>query len=345
MSQLAPAVIGRLTPNTSSNEPLPFDGRQLITFTDARQGTARHAANIQVASERSYIRSFLYHFVQERPLPDQERLGEIQARIERLRASGDPVLMSMIPELEAQRRAASGEAKPKSWKAMVARLADQETVASFLKDVWQPREESFGEAKRLAEFLLYREIMRRPVKANSAETLGLVQLLMPQDVGETSLPHAASKLGLGLGDWRDLLRLLLTHFVRTNVILDFPARQWMRWIDRRQSQISVQRRRDRNAPSSKFVRFWPGPYGKSPTRVVRLLLQGLALDIRDRAVQDEVEELFDAAWTAFLRHMTATQDGGYRFRLSDLYVAPLENAFWCPITRRIVDTTFRGLSP
>ncbi|MDX8541538.1 DEAD/DEAH box helicase [Mesorhizobium abyssinicae] len=345
MSQVVPSVIGCLTPNTSGNEPLPFDGRQLITFTDARQGTARHAANIQVASERSYIRSFLYHFAQERPLPDQERLGGLQDRIERLRASGDSVLMSMIPELEAQLRAASGMAEPKSWKSLVERLADQETVAGFLKDVWQPREESFGEAKRLAEFLLYREIMRRPVKANSAETLGLVQLLMPQDVGATSLPPAASKLGLSSGDWRDILRLLLTHFVRTNVILDFPARQWMRWIDRRQSQISVQRRRDRNAPSSKFVRFWPGPYGKIPTRVVRLVTQGLALDIRDRAVQDEIEELFDAAWTGFLRYMTPTSDGGYRFRLTDLYVAPLENAFWCPITRRIVDTTFRGLSP
>ena len=44
--------------------------------------------------------------------------------------------------------------------------------------------------------------------------------------------------------------------------------------------------------------------------------------------------------------MTPTPDGqGYRFRLSELHVGPLQHAFWCPTTRRIVDTTFRGYSP
>ncbi len=345
MSQLVPTILGRLTPNSASNEPLPFRGRQMITFTDARQGTARHAANIQIASERSYTRSFLYHFVQERPPVDEDKLAQLKTRIERLRASGDPELIAMIPDLEEQVRAASGGSSAKPWPSLVQRLAGQDTVGAFLKEVWEPREESFGEPAKLAEFLLYREIMRRPVKANSAETLGLVQLLMPEDTVQTSLPPAASRLGLGISDWRDLLRLLLTHFLRTNVILDFPARQWMRWIDRRQSQIAVQRRRDRNTSYSKFVRFWPGPYGKSPTRVIRLLSQALTLDLQDPAVQDDVEQLFDAAWTTFLRHMTPMQDGGYRFRLSDLHLGPLENAFWCPTTRRIVDTTFRGLSP
>lgn len=346
MSQITPAVVGRLTANMSSNEPLPFDGRQLITFTDARQGTARHAANIQVASERSYIRSFLYHYSQERPPSDEGKIRELDARIERLRVLGDPMLMAMIPDLEAQRQAASGAAVPKSWKAMVERLAGQETVANFFRSVWEPRDESFADPATLAEFLLYREIMRRPVRANSAETLGLLQLLLPQDVAETPLPAAATKLGLTLADWRNLLRLLLTHFVRTNVILDFPARRWMPWIDRRQAQILVQRRRDWNAPSSKYIRFWPSPHAKRPTRVVRLVVQALSLDITDRSVQDDLEALLDAAWMVFLRYMTPTPDGqGYRFRLSELFVAPLERAFWCPTTRRIVDTTFRDFSP
>lgn len=346
MSQITPSVVGRLSPNTTSNEPLPFDGRQLITFTDARQGTARHAANLQVASERSYVRSFLYHFVQERPFSDDEKIRTLDTRIAGLRKLGDPDLLAMIPDLEAQRRAASGEMVPKSWKTLVERFAGQETVATFLKNVWEPRDEIFGNPTTLAEFLLYREIMRRPVKANSAETLGLIQLLMPQDLGETPLPSAATKLGLTVSDWRDLLRLLLTHFVRTNVILDFPARQWMRWIDRRQAQILVQRRRDRSVPSSKYIRFWPGPYAKTPTRVVRLVSQVLGLQLDDRTVQDDLEELLDAAWKAFLRYMTPTPDGqGHRFRLSELHVGALERAFWCPTTRRIVDTTFRGHSP
>ncbi|TIS83423.1 MAG: hypothetical protein E5W99_15240, partial [Mesorhizobium sp.] len=36
---------------------------------------------------------------------------------------------------------------------------------------------------------------------------------------------------------------------------------------------------------------------------------------------------------------------GFRLRLGDMNVTPIERAFWCPNTRRLVDTTFRGLSP
>ena len=344
MSQITPGVVGRLSPHGSSNEPLPFGGRQLITFTDARQGTARHAANIQVTSERSYIRSFLYHYVQQRPPRNDREVARLEALISKLTASGDHDLMAMIPSLEADKRKAEGAAVPKKWSDLVQRLADEETVATFLKSIWTERDESFDDPARLAEFLLYREIMRRPVRANSAETLGLVQLLMPQDMSETALPPAASKLGLSLADWQDVLRLILTHFVRTNVILDFDARRWIRWIDRRQAQILVQRRREPNAPTPPRTRFWPAPYGRRLTRVVRLVVQGLGLDPTDRSVQDDLEELFSAAWTVFLRYMT-TAPGGHRFRLSEVLVAPLERAFWCPTTRRILDTTFRGFSP
>lgn len=344
MSQITPGVVGRLSPNTTTNHPLPFDGRQLITFTDARQGTARHAANIQVTSERSYIRSFLYHLAQERPPRDEEKVATLERQISKFKASEDPDFLAMIPGLEAQKRQAEGAAAPKTWSELVQRLAGQETVANFLKSIWAEREETFAEPARLAEFLLYREIMRRPVRSNSAETLGLVQLLLPQDVAETPLPPAAAKLGLTLADWRDLLRLILTHFVRTNVILDFDARRWMRWIDRRQAQIVVQRRREPNGPTPPYTRFWPNPYGRRLTRVVRVVVQALGVDPTDRSVQDDLEEVFEAAWTAFLRYMTP-QPEGYRFRLSEVLVAPLETAFWCPTTRRIVDTTFRGLSP
>ena len=58
----APFLIGRITPDLVArltkrkHSRLPLDGRQLITFTDARQGTARRAANIQVTAERGFLR-------------------------------------------------------------------------------------------------------------------------------------------------------------------------------------------------------------------------------------------------------------------------------------------------
>lgn len=342
MSQITPGVVGRLSPKLDGNEPLPFDGRQLITFTDARQGTARHAANIQIASERGYIRSFLYHFAQERPARDEERVAELDAKIAKLSAMGD--MDDVVATLTAERAKASGHAAPKTWQSLVQRLANQETVAEFLRSIWVEREPQFADASTLAEFLLYREIMRRPVRANSAETLGIVRLIVPPvDAPDASLPREAAQLGLSTEDWRDFVRLLVTHFLRTNVILDFPHR-WMRWIDRRQALIHVIRRRERGERTPDYTRVWPDPTSRRPTRVVRLLTQALGVDREDAIVQDDLEALFEAAWSKLLPSMTGSPDG-YRFRLSALDVAPLENAWWCPTTRRIVDTTFRGLSP
>lgn len=341
MGQITPGLVSRLTPKTS-NEPLPLDGRQLITFTDARQGTARHAANIQVTSERSFVRSFLYHFVQEGRSGDPARVAELDAQIAAIR--DNPTLKSVLPLLEQERARAAGGGVTRPWKDLVSRLAASDTVKDFLHDIWVDREEAFDDPQRLAEFLLYREIMRRPVRANSAETLGLVRLVIPGvDGAPIVLPSPAVRLGLAEEDWRDLLRLLVTHFLRTNVILDFDAERWMPWIDRRQSQIKV-KLREPNTPAPPKTRYWPHPYGNRLTRVVRMVVQALSLDVEQQSVRDDLEDLLSAAWSALLRFMTSVE-GGYRFRLGELAIAPLDKAYWCPTTRRVVDTTFRGLSP
>src|SRR3546814_18918967 len=50
------------------------------------------------------------------------------------------------------------------------------------------------------------------------------------------------------------------------------------------------------------------------------------------------------AWTAL--HPLLTQSTtGFRLRLDRLDVAPVEQALWCPTTRRVLDVGFRGLSP
>jgi DEAD/DEAH box helicase domain-containing protein len=48
-----------------ADHALPFDGRQLISFSDSRQGTARFAANIETNGERGFVRGFIYHAVQK----------------------------------------------------------------------------------------------------------------------------------------------------------------------------------------------------------------------------------------------------------------------------------------
>jgi hypothetical protein len=56
-----PILLEHTPPFTGPSASRPFEGRQLISFTDSRQGTARFASRMQIESERSYLRSYIYH--------------------------------------------------------------------------------------------------------------------------------------------------------------------------------------------------------------------------------------------------------------------------------------------
>lgn len=345
MAQITPGFLADLSPEPVSRDPLPFEGRRLITFTDARQGTARHAANVQIASERTFIRGFIYHFVQEQTGVDPEALAAIDAKIAGLRKHpDDPMLMGMADELERERTdMVRGVARP--WRDLVRRLAGHSTVDHFLRALWTTsnRDDRFEDTETLAEFLLFREVMRRPVRANSAETLGLFRFELPRiDGAAVNVPTSARAVGLSDDDWRDLLRLLVTHFLRTNVALDFP-RWWLNWIDRRQSHIEVKPWAP-GEQSSRYIRLWPNPYGIRLTRVVRLLFQALQLDPDNRVDKDKVGDVLTDAWRALQRFMVQS-DNGFRLKFDNLVVGKIEKAFWCPTTRRVLDTTLRGRSP
>src|SRR3546814_11903036 len=87
-----------------------------------------------------------------------------------------------------------------------------------------------------------------------------------------------------------------------------------------------------------------GPPGRRQTRVIRLAGHALNLDLDDRIDQDALADVMREAWTAL--HPLLTQSTtGFRLRLDRLDVAPVEQALWCPTTRRVLDVGFRGLSP
>ncbi|WP_377848533.1 DEAD/DEAH box helicase [Bosea sp. UC22_33] len=343
MSQITPGLVGGMTPSPPGPVPLPLSGRQLITFTDARQGTARHAATIQVASERGYVRSFLYHLLQDRPSPDFAALEKTDAQIAKLERMG-PEMADVLAMMRERREKDAGPAPAKPWREVVRTLAAETTVQDFLGQLWSDRDPEFDDPERLSEFLLYREIMRRPVRANSVETLGLARLVVPGVDGQTPhLPASAVRLGLTVEDWQDLVRLFVTHFLRTNVILDFDFYKWRRWIDRRQSHIAAVRW-EPNLVMPDRTRVWPNPYARRPSRVVRMLTQALSLNLDDATTRGEVADLCEDVWRVLFPSMRAV-DGGYRLKLDSLALAPVDKAWFCPTTRRLVDTTFRGLSP
>src|SRR5690606_31127850 len=61
LTTVAPILLEGVEPKA---ETLPGRGRQLLSFTGSRQGTARMAAKLQMEAERNFVRSFIYHQVQ-----------------------------------------------------------------------------------------------------------------------------------------------------------------------------------------------------------------------------------------------------------------------------------------
>ena len=53
------------TPDPEAEHSSPAEGRQLLSFTDSRQGTARFSAKLQNAAERNHVRALIYFASQE----------------------------------------------------------------------------------------------------------------------------------------------------------------------------------------------------------------------------------------------------------------------------------------
>src|SRR5207245_2692200 len=79
----------------------------------------------------------------------------------------------------------------------------------------------------------------------------------------------------------------------------------------------------------------------TPVRLLAVLLQ-VSADTNDG--QDTIDSVLNAAWNDArgLLHLTAS---GYILPLQELAFSPLTSAFVCPVTRRFLDTTLRGMTP
>jgi hypothetical protein len=338
-----PVALGAVTPDPAAQEK-PFSGRRLLTFTDARQGTARLSAKFQADAERTFLRAFVYHTVQSKPAggsrEEVEKKRSEVALLEAISAQLPPGILARarteLADLEG-----SADARPISWPDMRDRLAQDATLL-HIKTLWELREDDFQHPGDLAHFLLLREFLRRAVRGNSAETMGLARLLLPQHQDAIEPPTPARALGLSGDDWRDLLSLIVTHFLRLNTIVSV-APSAFNWIDRRPPHIAVGQF-DQRSPTHDP---WPAARGGAsrPSRIVSLLAQAAGVSLEDRSARELVNETLDEARQSLSRYFESVQGGGFRLDMRRLSLAKVKTAWLCPVTRRVVDTTLKGLSP
>jgi len=339
-----PAIIEAL------GAPPPAEGRQLLSFTDSRQGTARLSAKLQTASERNFVRSIIYHAVQDLlgTAPDQAKAAELKNLIERLRAIPDSAIQAVAAEKEHELASLeSPSAVGLPWNDMVDVLADRPEVRVWIGAVWAGRDNRFSHPRELAEFLLLREFIRRPPRANAPETLGLARLRFGaiDDLADAQASVVFTGLGGSPQDWRDFLHLLTTFIARGRSAVQIP-RDVLHWIPPKTGARELLFRPQRPAQSWEVVwpRFTPPPGGATPM-VVNLVRQAFNLPQGDAATRTLLDDIFNDAWRALAPVLHWRGQTKFALNFAQASIAPVTTAWYCPLTRRMLDVTLKGLSP
>ncbi|MFY0528745.1 helicase-related protein [Archangium gephyra] len=348
-----PALLEHLPPAEKDPEVLPVGGRKLITFSDSRQGTARLAARLQMESDRNYVRSLIYHELLElRGAADQNRIDKLQSEIARLepKAKADPDLQGFLDEKRQELAAEQAKAQRPSllWRDMAQRLANQGKIREWMPERQRQRYAPAAlDGQDLASLCLYREFVRRPRRQNSLETLGLVAVVYPalERITEPDVPGSWKSAGLGLREWRDFLKMCVDFFVRGHTAVEVPP-GYMRLLG---TQIRGSVVVSPGTPGKKNVRYpWPkAAMGQRLPRMARVLMLALELNDQEPEHRALVDELLRDAWQQLRRvNLLASKEDGFILHLDQQVHFTLMSEGWiCPITRRVIDTTLRGISP
>ncbi len=342
---LLPGLLEWTPPAQGAGEVLPLQGRRLITFSDSRQGTARFAVSTQVEAERNYVRSLIYHTVWE----DRSRAGGAleEARKQRreleayLSQSGPvpPVLQALLAQArEKEARLVRGEGVPLN---KVVDILSQRLELQWMHRAradYDPFDLDYGD---LAALLVIREFVRRPSRRRSLETLGLVSLTYPFLQRIRTVPDLWQALKGTLEEWRDFLKLCLDYFVRANTALTVHPDLY-RWMGTRIRPSFIL------PPGEKRLgRRTPWPQWTMKTRPPRLaILLARAFRMGDEGEDREtINALLEHAWRALRTYLTAEQDGWRLDLLDRARLATVDQAWLCPASGQVLDTTLRGHTP
>jgi hypothetical protein len=327
---------------------MPFGGRQLITFTDNRQGTARFAAKWQQDSERNYFRSVIYHALHAADVSTGENVQQKRTQLQALEphAANNPTIATMVETLRSELQSLDRKGVVRSWAELRTELSAANRDQRQLLDLWADRDPRFAGADELATLQLFTEFLRRPVRTNSLETMGMAAIQFPaiERLREADVPPLFTQCSATIGDWKDYLHLVVTFFLRANSVVHIDdGLRW--WIGQRVAPKSAHHPDHEGAAAPAHIS-WPrlvGAGGRG-SRPVLLLRDGLGLDFNDREMRERVNDTLRRAYACLspLRVGGATD---FKIDLTKAEFARVKDAWLCPVTRRLLDRTFRGLTP
>jgi ATP-dependent helicase YprA (DUF1998 family) len=356
----APFLLGNILPTLlefapDSEKPAehPCRGRRLLTFNDSRQGTARMAAKLQQDAERNRVRGLVYHLTLQhgRGKASQEA-EDLKNEIQKWEGLSPPDKHdSRFDELLAPKRsrpAALTRPVPIPFDELAQQLANQgRDFNNMLTHYHRHAPDMFTEISgqmELARMFLVREFGRRPKRLNNLESMGLVAVRYPALNNIRQLPEDVKALGFDQPAWLDFLKLCLDFYVRAGGSLAI-SQSWRNWLGIPFPQNRLLARDDPHPGRNQ--RRWPRAKRSGlRSTPVRLLAYVLKADIATAHGEDRVDAALQAAWDALISANLLQQTAdGWVLPLDELAFAPISQAWICPVTRRFLDTTLRGVSP
>lgn len=363
----APYLLGNILPTLLEHSPdgerpleSPLRGRRMITFTDSRQGTARIAAQLQQDAERNALRSAVYkRTVLEASVPNPA-LDALEAEIATFEGilkssgAGGPGFSPLKDLLDAKVAERERLKSPRavSFNDIKAWLAGQvPDISQWIYRYYAEADDEHFKGGRgkelLADILLCREFARRPKRQNSLETMGLVSVQYPKLTAVKSLRIAPQQAGFTLEEWTNFLKICLDFFVRQSLCLELPS-SWERWGANRVFSKQLLMPGSLERATSRLVK-WPKVRpGSRQHRLVRLLAHVLGRDPGTELGRHQIDALLIDAW----KDLTETTDllkigGGQGRALSreDFSFKVMSDGWMCPVTRRVLDVTLRGVTP
>ena len=337
---------------------LPGRGRRLITFTDSRQGTARIAAKIQQDSERDRIRGIIYAVIANRNEDDtaeriRENIIDYEEKAQKLKMRGLEREAGDFRKFAEQERTklAALENPTVSWEKMVAGIRSNPDVNRWMFDYYNSQNPTLfpqaGGERTLAEMLLLREFARRPKRQNSLETLGLVGIVYPSLANITNPPSEWERMNLNSDDWKPFLKLALDFFVRENTIIDISS-DWVNWMGAKLYPKKLLNPDSEERTSSQSIK-WPLARSGRNNRLIRILAHYAKLDSINEYHRDLINQIMRAAWRTLtssakvLSQIPGTSH--YHLQPGKMEFTLVKEGYICPVTQRIVDSTFKDITP
>ena len=230
-----------------------------------------------------------------------------------------------------------------NWRTAVTKLSGAPGFAHWMPRHWGHLSLSELKAKDLAEIALLREFARRPKRQNSLETLGFIAIDYRDLPQHPTAPMPWQTRGLPEEAWRDFLKLALDYAVRgaSAIHVDDDFRPWLGVSHRPKVVLGPGAIREGNAV------VWPrSAPGRRRSRLVQLLARVLRVDpANSRSGESDINVCLEAAWDQ-LHTVLALAEHGRRLDLSEQVVLrEVREAWHCPVTRRVLDTTVMGLTP